>query len=158
MRAVALVLFCALAGRAELPVTFGVKAGVVRNEQPGSRIVPVKGGAYAEVKLPKLPRIETGLMLERYETGSRGVAVYQVPVLLKKRFSGVAVRPFLSGGVTLRRLPAFEENYPGLTVAGGLTLGLLPVKLEPEVRFTRWLQSNYTPQSQQVEFLVGIRF
>ncbi|MFN8686039.1 MAG: hypothetical protein ACK6DZ_18645 [Acidobacteriota bacterium] len=158
MRCAGWILLLAGGAWGQLPISFGVKAGYVGNAQPGSRIFPFKGGAYVEVKVPKLPRLEGGLMLERYETGGRALTVYQIPLLLKKRFGLAPAQPFLSGGVTLRRVPAFGENYPGLTVAAGLTLGLLPVKIEPELRLTRWLQSNYSPRGQQAELLIGFRF
>jgi hypothetical protein len=158
MRSIGLLLVCAGFAWGQLPVSVGIKAGYVENAQPGSRVFPFKGGAYVELKVPKLPRLESGLMVERYEMGGRGMAVYQIPLLLKKRFGLAPVQPFLSGGVTLRQVPAFGENYPGLTAAAGVTLGMLPVKIEPELRLTRWLQSNYSPRGQQLELLIGFRF
>ena len=97
-------------------------------------------------------------MFEGFKAFNRTSAVYQVPILLKKRFNAIAVKPFLSAGGTIRMLPALHEKSGGLTVAAGLTIGLLPIKIEPELRYTRWIQSTFSPRSQQAEFLVGIRF
>jgi hypothetical protein len=143
---------------AQLPVSVGLKAGLVQNKQPGSEIFPLKAGPYVELNLPVLPTFETGLMFERYTLGSRSATVYQVPILVKKRINAIAIKPFFSGGITLRRIPTFDESGGGLTLAGGLSLGLLPIKIEPEIRYTRWIGADYTPRSNQTEFLIGIRF
>lgn len=158
MRSFLILLLSALALSAQSPISVGLKAGYVRNSRQTSEIVPFKGGPYVELKLPVLPTFETGLMIERYSAGPTSATIYQVPILVKKRFNAVAVKPFFSAGVTLRRIPSLDDMHPGLTLAGGVTLGLLPIKIEPEIRFTRWVQSSFTPRSQQVEFLVGIRF
>ena len=143
---------------AQLPISVGIKAGFVDNRQPFSEIASLKGGPYLELSLPVLPTFETGIMFERLRLGPQTLTVYQVPILVKKRINAVAIKPFFSGGVTLRRVPTFNESHPGLTLAGGVTIGLLPIKIEPEVRFTRWIFPSYNPRSQQTEFLVGIRF
>ncbi len=146
----------------QLPVSFGVKAGGVWNELTSgslqSRIFPLKAGPYVEVSLPFLPTIETGVMFERFTGLGVANAVYQVPVLVKKRFNAVAVKPFLAGGATFRMVPGRSEKSGGATVAAGLTVGLLPVKIEPEFRYTRWVNTSAVPRSGQVEFLVGLRF
>ena len=158
---IALLVFASLAS-AQLPLSIGVKAGFVNNSNEilnfKTSIFPVKAGPYLELSLPFLPTIETGIMFEGYKALNTTSAVYQVPVLLKKRFNAIAVKPFLSAGGTIRMIPALNEKSGGLTVAAGLTIGLLPIKIEPEIRFTRWIQSSFTPSSQQTEFLVGIRF
>lgn len=116
---------------AQLPISVGIKAGFVDNRQPFSEIASLKGGPYLELSLPMLPTFETGIMFERLRLGPQTLTVYQVPILVKKRINAVAIKPFFSGGVTLRRVPTFNESHPGLTVAGGVTLGLLPIKIEP---------------------------
>jgi len=141
-----------------LPVSVGIKAGYVNNRQTATEIWPFKAGPYVELSLPFLPIFETGVLFERYRAGSQTLTVYQVPVLVKKRFNAVAIKPFLSGGATVRMIPSRDERSTGVTVAAGVTVGLLPIKIEPEIRFTRWIQSGFTPKSQQTEVLVGIRF
>ncbi len=153
-----LLLFVSAGLFAQGPLSFGLKGGIVRNSAPGSEIFPLKGGPFVELKLPFLPRIESGLMLERFEAGPVSATVYQVPVLLKKRMSSVAVQPFLSGGMTYRRIPRFDRSHAGLTVAGGLSFNLLLLKIEPEFRYTRWIRESFSPRPQQTEFLIGIRF
>ena len=161
MKLIPFFLFASFAS-AQLPVSIGIKAGFVKNSNEilgiKTSIIPVKAGPYLELSLPFLPIIETGIMFEGFKAFNRTSAVYQVPILLKKRFNAIAVKPFLSAGGTIRMLPALNEKSGGLTVAAGLTIGLLPIKIEPELRYTRWIQSTFSPRSQQAEFLVGIRF
>lgn len=147
-----------LPAMAQLPISIGLKGGYVQNKQPDNEIFPLKAGPYVELSLPILPTFETGLMFERYKFGSQTATVYQVPILIKKRINAIVIKPFFSGGVTLRRIPTLNESGGGVTVAGGATIGLLPVKIEPELRFTRWIGAGYTPRSNQTEFLIGIRF
>jgi len=158
MRFILLFVVLASAAFAQLPVSVGLKAGYVNNTSPGSEILPFKGGPYLELSLPILPTFETGFMVERYRSGTNSTTVYQIPVLIKQRLNLIALKPFFAGGVTFRRIPEFDKSHPGLTVAAGVTLGLLPIKIEPELRFTRWIRSSFTPRSNQTEFLIGIRF
>ena len=161
LKLIPFLLFVGLAS-AQLPVSIGIKAGFVKNSTEilgiKTSIIPVKAGPYIELSLPFLPIIETGIMFEGYKAFNSTSAVYQVPILLKKRFNAIAIKPFLSAGGTIRILPALHEKSGGLTVAAGVTFGLLPIKIEPEIRYTRWIQSAFSPRSQQTEFLVGIRF
>ncbi len=157
MKTLLLVVFT-LPALAQLPISIGLKGGYVQNQQPSSEIFPLKAGPYLELNLPVLPTFETGLMFERYKLGSRTATVYQVPVLVKKRINAIAIKPFFSGGITLRRIPSLNESGGGVTLAGGATIGLLPIKIEPEIRYTRWIGADYTPRSNQTEFLIGIRF
>jgi hypothetical protein len=158
LKSLTLLLFAASAW-AQLPVSVGLKAGYVNNSAPNREIVPFKGGPYLELSLPFLPTIETGILFERYQvSGAGGNMVYQVPVLIKKRINAVAIKPFFAGGLTFRNIPSLNASNPGLTVAGGVTLGLLPIKIEPEIRYTRWTSSDFLPRIQQTEFLIGIRF
>lgn len=161
MRRICFIVIFATTAFAQLPVSVGLKAGYVNNVNntiPRSEILPFKGGPYVELSLPILPTFEAGLMIERYRSGGMSTTVYQVPLLVKQRLNLIALKPFFAGGVTLRRIPEFDVSHPGLTVAAGVTLGLLPIKIEPELRYTRWFRSTLTPRSQQTEFLIGIRF
>jgi hypothetical protein len=158
MKVLLLGLLAVMLASAQLPISVGVKAGYVNNSRPGAEITPFKGGPYVELNLPVLPTIESGILFERFSSGGQSATIYQVPILLKKRFNTFAIKPFFSGGTTIRRVPQVDSTHAGLTVAGGLTFSLLPIKVEPEIRYTRWFQSSLTPRSQQTEFLVGFRF
>ncbi len=153
-----LVFALSLPAMAQLPVSVGLKGGLVYSNLTNGELFALKAGPYLELSLPILPTIETGLMFERYKFGSRTEAVYQVPVLLKKRMNAIAIKPFISLGATFRGIPTINANGGGITIAGGATLGLLPVKIEPEIRFTRWIGDNHGLRQQQAEFLVGFRF
>lgn len=152
------MLMVASAAFAQLPISVGVKAGYVSNSRGNSEILPFKGGPFLELNLPVIPTIETGLMLERYSINGNGSTVYQVPVLLKKRVNSLAIKPFASAGITFRRVPEYDHSTAGLTVAGGLTLSVLPIKIEPELRYTKWFSAAHSPRSFQTEFLIGFRF
>jgi hypothetical protein len=158
LKSFALLLF-AVSAWAQLPVSVGLKGGYVNNRAPDREVFPLKGGPYLELSLPFLPTIETGILFERFEGfGSRSNMVYQVPVLIKKRINAVAIKPFFAAGLTFRQIPSLNSSNPGITLAGGVTLGLLPIKIEPEIRYTRWTSADFPPRIQQTEFLIGIRF
>jgi hypothetical protein len=165
--------------QAQLPIHLGIKAGGVWNRQQISpttlaEIVPATIGAYAELDLPVLPIIETGIFFKRYKLDPSSPAdqiranAFEVPILLKKRFTPLPVQPFLSGGATFRFVPTVTRNgldlnvSPGtgfgLTAAAGVSIKALLLRIEPEFRATRWLRGPYLPQNNQVEFLVGLRF
>jgi hypothetical protein len=153
-----LLLLAATSLLAQSPLSFGLKGGIVRNSRPGAEIFPLKGGPFVELKLPLLPRIETGVLFERYQSQPFDAGIYQAPVLLKKRFGGLGFHPFISGGATFRGIPRINRNHAGITFAGGLSFALLPLKIEPEVRYTRWLNPSLSPQPSQTELLIGFRF
>ncbi len=156
------LLFVAATLQAQLPISIGVKGGGVLNQisvpRTVNEIFPLKGGPYLELSLPFLPIIESGVMFENYNSPSGSLLVYQVPLLLKKRFNAIAIKPFVAGGATLRMVPSRNEQSGGATFALGFTVGLLPIKIEPELRYTHWFNTVETPRPQQIEFLVGIRF
>ena len=164
---------------AQFPIHVGVKAGGVWNPQEItalriSKVLPASIGGYAEVDLPFLPIIETGIFWKRYQLdtsipgfGSRTHAI-EVPILVKKRFLPLPVQPFLAAGTTLRWVPSIRTNGLdvnltadsgfGLTAAAGISIRALFIRIEPEFRVTRWLRGTYLPRNNQVEFLVGVRF
>jgi hypothetical protein len=176
-----LLAFTASAGllEAQLPIHLGIKAGGVWNRQevgPSAiaKMVPATIGAYAELDLPVLPIIETGIFLKRYRYDEPTPAnqlranALEIPILLKKRFTPLPVQPFLAAGGTMRFIPSVTRNGLdlnvsttrgfGLTAAAGVSIKALFLRIEPEFRATRWLRGDFLPQKNQVEFLVGLRF
>lgn len=164
---------------AQLPLHLGIKVGGVWNRQtfsPSSiaKIVPATVGGFAEIDLPLVPIIETGIFFKRYQLDSSSPAnqlranALELPVLVKKRFTPLPVQPFLAAGGTLRWVPTVRNNGLdlninaqsgfGLTAAAGVSFKVLLLRVEPEFRATRWLRGPYLPQKNQAEFLVGVRF
>jgi hypothetical protein len=151
---VLLVLLVAVGAWAQLPVSVGLKGGTFRSEGQTN----IVGGPYAELKLPFLPAVETGLMIRRWNDPLLGTrAIFDVPVLLKKRYGGglSPLQPFVAGGGTIRLARDGQEREFGLTLAGGVTVRALLVRIEPEFRFTQFFGDG---RRNQAEFLVGLRF
>ena len=47
----------------------------------------------------------------------------------------------------------------GIVFGGGMRiLTIEPLKLTPEIRYTRWRSMNFFPTENQVEFLLGLGF
>lgn len=178
LRLVVLLFVCSIA-QAQLPIHLGIKAGGVWNRQTISpstiaKIVPATIGGYAEIDLPLIPVIETGIFFKRYQldsptpTNQLRANALELPILLKKRFTPLPVQPFLAAGGTLRWVPTVRNNGLdlninaqsgfGLTAAAGVSFKVLLLRVEPELRLTRWLRGAYLPRQNQAEFLVGVRF
>ncbi len=148
------LLFWTLPLAAQLPFGFGLKGGAVRTDDASP---PLTIGPYAEFKIPFIASIESGLLLKRYRfpTGTR--AVYEIPILLKKRIGPFPVQPFLSVGATLRKVSS-SDFKSGFSAAGGLTFNALLVKVEPEFRYSRFPEGSLPVGRNQVEILFGLRF
>jgi hypothetical protein len=89
--------------------------------------------------------------------------VWDFPVLLKYRFPGATVRPFVGGGWTYRRfshLPEDQAPRHGATLAAGAAIRAGVLKISPEFRYTRWPGvpelAVFRMARNQSEFLVGI--
>jgi hypothetical protein len=90
---------------------------------------------------------------------------WDFPVIAKYRFGSGAVRPYLGAGWSYRKLsdllrPASSSN--GFTVAAGVAVRALVVRLAPEFRYTRWGSGDPGPDFRaarnQAELLVGFSF
>jgi hypothetical protein len=150
-----IVLFAALAaqmGLAQLPFGFGLKGGAVRAQGASPAIT---GGPYMELKIPFLISVESGVLFKRYDYAGRSQTAYEIPILLKKRIGPFPVQPFLSGGATIRNA---QRTDTGFTVGAGVTFNALLIKVEPEVRYTRYPGGTLPRSQNQTELLVGFRF
>lgn len=128
----------------------------------------------------------SGLALENSTTRA---ASWQFPLLLKYRFGSARVRPYVAGGVaayyigdirqtgeiitslpedvrtTLSRVGNSFANGGGV-VGGGLEVRLGPLRIGPEIRFTRWAVEKSVGTSvvslrlnqSQTHFLVSASF
>lgn len=171
-----LIAFCALFGTSFLSAqTFsvGVKGGGFFTE-PAERSDNSKRyvvGPSLEIAFPFRVAVEVDALYSRFGAGSlRGHSV-EFPVLGKYYFSGqdAAIRPYASGGVSFRNI-WLDENRRGsglrgtdpaigAVAAGGVAFRLGPLKIAPEIRYTRWGGYNYPATNpNELQGLLGIRF
>lgn len=116
---------------------------------------------------------------------------WQFPILVKWTFLPGAVRPFVDGGINLQRVSGIHEigtftvvpsrvTYSasdrsrdllndftaGASFGGGLQIRLGRIRLEPEIRYTRWGSATFRDPARavlssnlnQADLLLGIRF
>ncbi|MFN0104426.1 MAG: outer membrane beta-barrel protein [Bryobacteraceae bacterium] len=163
------------------PVGGGLKGGVPLSDAFRLSAEPVTAdrpqwlaGPFIEFRLPARFAIEVDTLYEGlrfdYRFGRPGLAeeistttasTWQLPLLLKYRFSDNNVRPFLSGGVAAYRIGGVTQSGELITqlpseirsainrvgnsfvngggvVGGGVEFKAGPLRIAPEVRFTRW--------------------
>jgi hypothetical protein len=152
MRALALLILAAVGAWAQLPVSLGFQVSSVRaNSNQG-----FGGGLYGELSLPVIPAIRSGILFRENLFVPGGGYMADIPVLLKKGFGLPApVKPYVMGGAVFRRVSALDRNTTGISVGAGITIRALIVKLEPEVRFTRFTSQGI---GSEVDFTLGFRF
>ena len=108
---------------------------------------------------------------------------WEFPLLLKYSCEHGTFRPFVVAGGVFRRIHSFEgstETFAGgfqppysvtryrvdepLTQGGAAVgagvrvLAAGPLKITPEIRYTRWTSLRFLPTRNRVEFLVGVGF
>jgi outer membrane protein W len=122
-------------------------------------------------------------------TSSTTGSAWQFPVIAKKRFSGGAIRPYIGAGPSFQHLFSLKQvttfftggatttttgdpkeindrSGIGGALEGGFELHIGPLKLSPEVRYTRWGSPTFLStfrqgvdlNRNQAEFLLGIAF
>lgn len=109
--------------------------------------------------------------------------IWEIPLLLKYQWKKHGLQPFAAAGSTLRRIedlnidlisiptvPNFpgtrqqftissgEPNRYGVTLGGRLTWKLRALRLEPELRYTHWTAKHWMATTEQLEFLLGVKF
>lgn len=114
---------------------------------------------------------------------------WEFPLLLRWRFSGAPITPFVNSGVAFRHLSGLRQvrsfftdgtpsavetdrppelenrTSPGFVAGGGLELRAGPVRISPEIRYTRWGWTSFRDvdgllrsKNGQADFLVGFTF
>ncbi|MBI4478985.1 MAG: hypothetical protein HY651_03080 [Acidobacteria bacterium] len=106
---------------------------------------------------------------------------WEFPIMLKYLWQRDTTKPFVTAGGSIRRINSFEAKleqfiaFPspggvsqstideGLTqggwvVGGGVRFDKGPLKISPEIRYTRWTSERFLPTRNQVEFLLGVMF
>lgn len=131
-------------------------------------------GASAEVRIPFIGLgVEADALYRRYNLGG-GVNEFEFPILVKYRFPGLIVHPFVDAGPTFNYVSdpglfgvRLHQSSAGVAIGGGLEIKALIVRVSPELRYTHWRNRNIdlgpvngglSSSQNQLEFLVGIRF
>jgi hypothetical protein len=104
-------------------------------------------------------------------TTSGTVNSWEFPLLAKYRLPMHPVKPFLEAGPSFRRLQQSAGascclSRAGFTAGGGVEFRLGPIKIAPEIRYTRWGSDSNLSSSilnpdfnvNQAEGLVGLSF
>ena len=172
------------------PLAFGVMAGVPLQDLIDAQ-APYQSlmkkwtiGPVIDLDLPKGIGVEMDLLWRgagyRYNTSDQTASSWEFPLMLKYKFPGKVVRPFLGAGITFRHLGDLglltapgqlltkSNGSRGFVFGGGLRFSLKLVKLAPQLRYTHWDNSPLTIgtltssvvnyRKSQVEFLIGLTF
>lgn len=174
-------------------ISFGVKGGIPLNDayydyksllNYGTATNPTTQrfliGPTLEVHLPGRFSVEADALYRRssfdYTLTSATGAVHDVasnlefPLLAKWEITPGPIRPFVDGGVSFRHI--FLEHDPGFlthpTTSGGvlgagITLKAGPVRISPEIRYTRWGSTalelpSFRSVRNQGDFMIGLTF
>jgi|SRR5689334_6051026 hypothetical protein len=195
--AIILLAFIAVPAFAQFGI--GIKAGlpltdavdVVNNPSLGNTVErKYIVGPQVELRLPAGFAVELDALYSNFQITRPGSTLsnlsgnsWEFPLLLKKRFGGAIVRPFVDIGASFRHLgglknignfivgtapsdPVQDRNNTGFVIGGGLELKLLFIRISPELRFTRWGTENFAQgvtnafktNKSQAQVLVGFSF
>lgn len=196
MRKFVLFLFLAANSFAAGPFLIGVRGGVPLNDivdtvndngnfSSATRRYVI--GPTLGVKLPIGLSVEGDALYQRLSidfasNGGNSTVVsasansWTFPVMLKWTAPG-PVAPFIGAGVSVRHLSDFGnvgdfltgtdyQNSTGFVVGGGICLKAGPVRITPEIRWTRYGEANFGSAAQdfykvnrnQAQILVGLTF
>ncbi len=165
-----------LAPLSSQPVSIGVKAGVPFSEEfKASQAWTI--GPTVEFRLPARFSLGVDALYRKADVDDRfndlHVALWEVPVFVKYRFTDGRVRPFVAGGIALNhaKTTGYSGSTPqgyeirnsewglGFLVGGGVEFKAGRLTIAPELRYTRW-QRGYLSGAgpDQAVLLVGLRF
>jgi hypothetical protein len=181
-----LLFFGGAAAYGQLPVDFGIKAGVsVTDSYNGnssggfdtfSNARDYILGGSIELRLVKQISVEADALFRPVNLAVTAVspdtttasryATWEFPILAKYRFHFLIVKPLIEAGPSFRahvsRAP--DLSLGGITVGAGLDIKLPLLHISPDLRYTRWMggsSGGTLPASfnvNQVEALVGVSF
>jgi hypothetical protein len=206
MRFLVLFLLGSIAVIAQ-PVSIGVKGGVpftdfINTVSAGDVVVRSRTQRYivgptVELRLPAGFGVEFDALYRRFSYGANislanaitGIDTkanaWEFPLLLKKRFSGGPIRPFVDAGVSWNKISGVSQSIQstiglgtvaplkndiatGFVAGVGLDLHVLILHVTPEIRYTRWGSNSFSTifppggslnaNQNQGEFLVGLTF
>jgi hypothetical protein len=165
------------------PFSFGAKIGVplteAFNNDGGKFSFSHSTGRYiigptAEIRLPFIGLgVEADALFRRFNIGG-DVNEFEFQILVKYRFPGLLIHPFVDAGPTFNYVSdpglfgvRLHESTAGVAIGGGLEVKALLIRLSPELRYTHWRNTNInlapvnggiSSKQDQLEFIVGITF
>lgn len=165
------------------PLSFGAKIGVPLTEaftDNGGKIAFSHStghyiiGPTAEIRIPFIGLgVEADALFRRFNIGG-DVNEFEFPILVKYRFPGLLVHPFVDAGPTFNYVSdpglfgvRLHQSSSGVAIGAGLEVKALIIRLSPEIRYTHWRNHNIDlapvnggifSKQNQLEFLVGITF
>lgn len=145
------------------------KTGALTNVLKGKGDVII--GPMLEIRLPLGLGIEGNALYRRWDAmgvvSTDSASTWEYPIYAKARLPGIIVRPYVGAGINFQRLgdisrflggTPVDSNRRGFMGAGGLEFKAPFVRISPEVRFTRWGNSDPIRSKNQFDFLVGLSF
>jgi len=152
-------------------VSLGLRAGIpitpaLTAEAPPHASTPrFTAGALVEFRLWRGAGLGADFLMNRSDKVWR----WELPVTFIYRFRAPA-RPFVRAGISLDRVledgslaELRHRGTSGFVAGGGLGFRIERLRLEPEVRLTRWIDRNFGVRDSavrsnlsQIEFLVGV--
>ena len=192
IRAFPLIILFVTEGSSQ-PLSFGLKAGVpltpslktVASASASATTNPYIGGAFVELRLPRNLSLEFDVLYRHLHYSDSlilpllggefervSASAWEFPLLLKYRFRGDAIRPYVFSGpgfdviAQKNRYTEFSEFGPppgqatggtsssslalqnsvvaGLTAGVGVELPAGRFRISPEIRYTRWFWANFS--------------
>lgn len=90
---------------------------------------------------------------------------WEFPIVAKYRFLQLPlIKPYVEAGPSFRTVSASYFSSSGITIGAGVELKLARIRIEPELRYTRWgadaqIVNGFAPSNiNQAQLLVGLMF
>ncbi len=162
-------------------LSFGLRGGVPLTDgfsgtpSVSASLVPTSTdrfviGPTVELHLPFGVGVQADALYRTY-TVAGTVTQWEFPILASYRFHTKAplIHPFLDAGPTFNHVSVSAPNNAttrgaaGFAIGAGLEAKFLFLRVEPELRYTHWGQTNFnyfnvTSNQNELEFLIGITF
>ncbi len=100
-------------------------------------------------------------------SSNENISQWEFPILAKYHFPFPIIKPMIAAGPSFRTIRFDYFSKAGFTFGGGVEIKLGRLRVEPELRYTRWGSDSapgpgvpFNPPSQlnQAAFLVGLTF
>lgn len=169
------------------PISFGIRAGVPLTQaysdltlvqsngvvQTFSESTGYVIGPMAELHLPLGFSVEGDALYRPIQVSYTGVASaigqnttsWEFPIIGKYRFLHTPlIKPYVEAGPSFRHVSAGYFSNAGFVLGAGLEIKIARIRIEPDLRYTRWGADSETAlahlptQLNQAEFLVGLTF
>jgi opacity protein-like surface antigen len=162
-------------------LSVGVRGGVPLNDAysgtpAGDFSIPALStdrfviGPTVELHLPFGLGVQADALYRTYTVGGT-VTQWEFPILASYHFHTAAplIHPFVDAGPSFNHVSvsglntAPTRSAAGFAIGAGVEAKLLFIRIEPEIRYTHWGQTNFTfdnvsSNQNEVEFLVGVTF